>query len=236
MKNFILFFLCCCISSFLLLGSTMQTNRGYLFSIEGTEGCGKTTLIRNLAKLLTDLNLSVTTTQEPGATQLGQNLRSMLMNKSVPICTESEFLLFAADRAQHFNDIVIPHLEQGRIVISDRMADSSLVYQGYVKGLDQGVITMINQWAMHCEQPDLVFYIKLDPITAIKRIVHRNETQGQDPFEKDILQKKELLTEGFDAILNNRPNVVVLDGTLPAEQIADTALQAIINHIEYCQS
>ena len=217
----------------LLSNPTMQTNRGYLFSIEGTEGCGKTTLIKALTQKLSDLNLKNITTREPGATELGKDLRSILMSRSVPTCTLSEFLLFAADRAQHFEKLIIPHLKDNYIVISDRMADSSLVYQGHVKGLDQSMMKIVNQWAMQNHEPDLVIYLKIDALTALDRMHKRNE--GFLAFEKEILQKKDQLAKGFDVIFENRKNVIILDATASAEDVADQALEAILNHIKHVQ-
>jgi dTMP kinase len=231
MKKFLIILLCS-ISLTLLSNQTMQINRGYLFSVEGTEGCGKTTLIKNLQKLLTDLNLTVITTREPGATALGLKLRTLLMDRTEPISTLAEFLVFAADRAQHFEQLIIPHLAQHHIVISDRMADSSLVYQGYVKGLDQEIIKTINTIAMQNRTPDLVFYLKIDCETALSRVNKRNQTETQDAFEKEILQQKQQLVDGFDLLLNNRDNVVILDATLSTDEIAKQALQAIIRCLQ----
>ncbi|MBV8660995.1 MAG: dTMP kinase [Candidatus Dependentiae bacterium] len=229
MKKFLMLFFCS-ISLSLLSDSTMQINRGYLFSIEGTEGCGKTTLVKNLVEKLSELNLPVFITREPGATELGKDLRAILMNRSVPICVLSEFLLFAADRAQHFEQFIMPHLAENHIVISDRMADSSLVYQGHVKGLDQSKMKFVNQWAMQNRQPDLIFYLKIDPILALERMHKRNE--GFLAFEQEILQKKNQLVEGFDLILKNRDNVVIIDATASAEEIVDQVLHAILEFIQ----
>lgn len=220
----------CGINLSLLADQTMQINRGYLFSVEGTEGCGKTTFVKNLAQKLTDLNLHVVTTREPGATELGKNLRAMLMNRSVPTCVLAEFFLFAADRSQHFQDFIMPHLAQNFIIISDRMADSSLVYQGHIKGLDQSMMKIVNQWAMQDRQPDLIFYLKIDAATALERMHSRGE--GFLAFEQEILQKKNQLVEGFDLILNGRDNVVILDANLSADEVAEQAVQAIIRYIQ----
>lgn len=220
------------ISLSLLSYDPMKLNRGYLFAVEGTEGCGKTTLIKNLTKKLSQLNIPVVTTREPGGTQLGKEMRSMLMNQSVPMCTLTEFLIFAADRAQHFHELIIPHLAQQQVVISDRMADSSLVYQGYVKGLDQSMISIVNRWAMQYQQPDLILYLKLDCITALERINKRNQTETQVAFEAEILAKKEMLTAGFDTILQHRDNVIVLDATLTPEEITNQAFEQILAYIQ----
>ncbi len=228
--NKILFLMLSSISLSLLSNQPMQLNRGYLFAIEGTEGCGKTTLIKNLTQKLTELNLPIFATREPGSTALGKDLRAILMNRSVPTCTLAEFFLFAADRAQHFQEFIMPHLAQNHIIISDRMADSSLVYQGHVKGLDQFKMKFSNQWAMQNHQPDLVFYLKIDPLVALERMHTRNE--GFLAFEQEILQKKYQLVEGFDLIFAGRDNVIILDATASIEEVTEQALQAIIRYLK----
>ena len=217
-----------------LFTQTMHTNQGFLFSIEGTEGCGKTTLIRKLSQKLSELQLNVITTREPGSTELGKTLRAILMNKSVETCTLAEYLLLAADRAQHFQEFIMPHLHNNYIVISDRMADSSLVYQGYVKGLDQSMMKIVNQWAMQYRQPDLVFYLRLDCATAMTRVEQRNKNNNETSvaFEQEILQKKQQLVDGFDTIFQNRTDVVTLDATASADEIAEQAFQAVLKFIQ----
>lgn len=229
-----------CLSLFLLLTNSlllpnpMHINRGFLFSIEGTEGCGKSTLITKLAQKLSDVQLNVVTTREPGATELGKSLRTLLMNKTAPTCTLAEFLLFAADRAQHFHEIIMPSLNKNQIVICDRMADSSLVYQGYVKGLDQSKMAFINQWAMQDQQPDIVFYLQIDSESALARVTQRNKHHNEESvaFEKEILEKKQQLIDGFDTILQGRSNVFVIDATAPADKIAEQAFQVVMCYLE----
>lgn len=233
MRNRIYIFLICAITT-PLLSETMSTNRGFLFSIEGTEGCGKSTLITKLAKKLSDEQYDIVTTREPGATELGKNLRALLMNKTAKTCTLAEFLLFAADRSQHFQEIIMPSLAQNKIVICDRMADSSLVYQGHVKGLDQSKMMFVNQWAMQDQQPDIVFYLRIDSETAMARVQQRNKHLNEEsvPFEKEILEKKQQLIDGFDAILKDRADVIILDATASADEIVEQAFNAIITFIQ----
>ncbi len=226
----LLFMVTCAINLTLMSDQSMELKQGYLFVAEGTEGCGKTTFVKNVATKLSDLNLPVFTTREPGATELGKNLRAMLMNRTVPTCTLAEFLLFAADRSQHFQDFIIPHLAEGHIIISDRMADSSLVYQGHVKGLDQESMKFVNQWAMQQRIPDLVFYLKIDATKALERMHTRNE--GFLAFEQEILEKKSQLVQGFDLILTDRNNVITLDANLPADELADLAVQKILEFVQ----
>ena len=209
--------------------SKMHLKQGILCSVEGIDGSGKTTFITNLIEQLNQIFDSVVTTKEPGGTSLGKELRAMLMNKTTKVSTLAEFLLFAADRSQHFEELIIPHLKNGSIIVSDRMADSSLVYQGYLKGLDKSVIDHVNRLAMQNIDPDIVFYLKIDPQIAVERIGQRKNIVA---FEHEILSKSEEISDGFNDIFKDRDNVVILDATLPSEQIAQQAVEKIIEIIK----
>ena len=126
-----------------------MTHPGYFVSIEGIDGCGKTTLAQRLQAMLTHAGHQVLLTKEPGGSELGKSLRAILQTQEMPIGGKAEFLLFAADRAQHFEKIIIPALREGKVVITDRCADSSLAYQGYGHNLDRTIITTVNNWAMN---------------------------------------------------------------------------------------
>ena len=105
-------------------------------TLEGIEGSGKTTLIENLADVFRTLNHEVLVTREPGGCALGRELRQMLLNPETEICPEAELFLFLADRAQHVAEVIRPALKRGEVVLCDRYADSTVVYQGYGRGLD----------------------------------------------------------------------------------------------------
>ncbi len=199
-------------------------HKAMLISIEGIDGSGKSTLAKQLANALEQLGKKVLLTKEPGGSLLGKELRRILQTQEQPITGMAEFLLFAADRAQHFHEIILPKLCQGTIIISDRMADSSLVYQGYGRGLNLEMITTINNWAMRGIKPDLTFYVKVDIACALERIAQRKE---QTAFEKEQEGFVKKVMEGFDIIFKNRENVITLDGTEKPSIVTNSALQAI---------
>jgi dTMP kinase len=175
------------------------SQRGRLISLEGIDGCGNSTLSRALATALQERGYEVVLTKEPGGSQLGKQLRAILQQQSV--VSHAEFLLFAADRAQHLEEIVIPALQSGAFVISDRMADSSYAYQGWGRGIDKDFITHVNRWVMNQREPDITFYLEIDIDTAFKRINLRREkltafeTQQRDFFERVIAGFNELRTK-----------------------------------------
>lgn len=143
----------------------------------------------------------------------------------MPITAKAEYLLFAADRAQHFHDVVLPSLEQHKLVISDRMADSSLVYQGIGRGLGIQEISYSNAWAMNNRMPDIVFFVHVNPDIAHQRLIARN--QELTSFEQEDMSFFEKLVDGFKTIFKDRSNVIELDGTCSPEELAKKVTQKI---------
>ena len=231
------FFLCCLLtqaSSFSISAESVKNHSGFLCAIEGIDGAGKTTLLKKLEEKFKATDQKVIFTREPGATSLGQKIRSLLVEQSGQKDKQAEYLLFAADRAQHFAQKIIPHLSQGFIVISDRMADSSLAYQGYVKGVDIDMIKTINAWCMHGIQPDLVIYLKISPQLAKQRIA---TTRGiQTEFEQEYLDRIQTLYDAFETIFANRSNVLIVDATAHSDLIAQQVFDAIVQLSENCSS
>lgn len=199
--------------------------RGLLISIEGIDGSGKSTLIELLSRKLIQEQLPLIVTKEPGGTQLGKQLRTILQERTFPIVSKAEYLLFAADRAQHFQELIIPNLRENKIVISDRMADSSLVYQGFGRGLDIGMMQTINQWAMEGLKPDLTFYVQITANTALERLKQRKNLSVFDKEKETFFIK---LVDGFETIFKDKPHVIYLDGQLQPAEITLQAYDAII--------
>jgi len=204
-----------------------QLSRGILISVEGIDGSGKSTLCTRLAQSL-QKHMSVILTKEPGGTQLGAQLRA-IVQKPIKRCAQTEFLLFAADRAQHFNELVLPALDQHKLVISDRMADSSLVYQGYGRGLDMNMITGINKWAMNNRAPDITIYIRIPLATALARLAKRKIQLTSFEQEEHSFTKK--LIDGFDRLYANRKDVITIDGTQSIERVESNALHAVTTYL-----
>ncbi len=201
--------------------------KGFLISIEGIDGSGKSTLARNLAHLLQKHNHEIFLTKEPGGSPLGQKLRDILHEQKEIVCDTAEYLLFAADRAQHFYSIIKPALAQGKIVISDRLHDSSLAYQGYGRGIDRNMITSINKWVMDGIAPDLTLHVKIDVATAVARI--KQSRHLLTSFEQEKQDFWQRVSDGFDTIFANRENVIKLDGSLDAETLAEQATKNILD-------
>ncbi len=201
---------------------------GLLISLEGVDGSGKSTLARSLYEELCERGYACVLTKEPGGTPLGELIRPVVLNRTCRIDAKAEYLLFAAGRAQHFDELIVPALTDGKIVISDRMADSSLVYQGYSKGLDLPTLQTINNWAMSGHQPSLTFYLKLPLNKAMERILKRNN--GLTDFERTDLLDKNIA--GFEEVFKNKRHVVTLDATETPQTLLEQALVTVLSHCE----
>jgi len=198
--------------------------RGILVSVEGIDGAGKSTLVNHLVDQLKQNGYPALATREPGATQLGTVIREIVQKKEVARTCQAEYLLFAADRAQHFHEIVIPALQRNMLVISDRMSDSSLVYQGYARGLCRDTIATINAWTMQGHKIDLTLYLKIDAQTALERLTRRAQALTVFEEKKAFTHK---LIEGFDQLFANNPRICHLDGTLDATTLCSVALTSL---------
>lgn len=190
---------------------------GTLITVEGIDGAGKSSVVARVGVVLQETGLSVVTTKEPGGSKLGMVLRQMLQYQEVPIAPRAEYLMFAADRAQHFHEVVIPALNQGSVVISDRMSDSSLAYQGFGRGHDLTMIKIINQWSMQGIEPDLTIYLKIPVDLAYERMQVRGVEKTV--FESEKREFLERVARGFDQIFATRSNVIIIDATQDQEAV-----------------
>ena len=204
-------------------------NTGLLLTLEGIDGSGKSSLAAYLADKLPTSGYSVLLTHEPGATQLGKQVRTLLHTRNFAVNSQAEFLLFAADRAQHIQEVIAPALAAGKLVISDRFADSSVAYQGFGRGLDIPFITCVNTWAVQGIMPDLTLYLKIDYATALERLHKRN--QALTAFEQEKADFFKRVIYGFEELFKHRCSVITLDATAPVEQVHEQAHSAVITWI-----
>lgn len=207
-----------------------KLTRGILISIEGIDGSGKSTLANHLKQSLAQENLPVILTYEPGDTEIGKQLRRSLQERPIPLCNKTEYLLYAADRAQHFCNVIIPSLKQNKLIISDRLADSSVAYQGYGRGLDLNIIQSVNSWAMENIKPELTLYIKISIDSAIERLKKRKGRPTSIEQEKETFTKK--VIHGFNTILDDRSGTIILDGEQTEEILHKTAHANIMKYLK----
>jgi len=192
---------------------------GLLITLEGGEGCGKSTQAAELARRLREMGRSVTLTREPGGTALGERLRQVLLDPGAPPDARSEYLLFAAARAQITAEVIKPALERGEIVVCDRFGDSSSAYQGYGRGLKVEDIRAINDIATQGLRPDLTVLLDLAPEAGRAR---QGGEGTSDRFGQEDLSFHRRVRRGYIALAGAEPERwVVVDGGQPEEAVAE---------------
>ena len=198
----------------------MTNYAGSLFSFEGIDGAGKTTLITALARRLRADGHDVIVTKEPGGTFIGTMLKQVLLEEKRSFDARVECLLFAADRAEHFQRLIVPALEAGSIVLSDRMHDSAIAYQGFGRGLSVSLLEEVNRFAMRGIAPDRTFYLRIQYEVACARRAARNEKASTIEQEQEGFWHR--VSEGYEHLARtNSQRIVTLDGTAEAAMLVD---------------
>ncbi len=192
-------------------------------TFEGSEGCGKSTQARLLAERLTAAQIPFLLTREPGGTPIGEKIRDLLQFDPVnaAMTPETELLLFEASRSQLVRERIIPALDQGKVVISDRFADSTTVYQGVARRLDDEMVGHLNAVAVGRTWPDLTFVLDVDVATARARMLRRVRPAGApDRMEQEPLKFYEDVCAGYRALAAREPHRVrLIDGAQPVTEI-----------------
>ncbi len=220
--------------------------RGKLIVFEGGEGCGKTTqlqrshgwLVQNeVWQLLCERKqiAGVKMTREPGGTALGQRLRRLLLNapgsaddETPPIVSKAELLLYAADRAQHVEETLLPWLETGYWVLCDRYTDSTVAYQGYGRQLDLPLIDMLNRIATGGLRSDLTLWLKVSPEVGLARMRSRGQA---DRIEQASMAFHRRVASGFMALAEGDSTVTV-EGDRAVEAVAASIQQVLQSRLE----
>jgi dTMP kinase len=199
-------------------------NRGKYIAFEGLEGCGKSTHVTRLATALNGL-----ATREPGGTEIGAALRATMLDaKNTSLSPRSEALMMAADRAQHIQQVVLPAIESGRHVVSDRSVYSSLAYQGYGRELDLESLRHFNSWAIQDVWPDLVVFIDV-PLDALLERLKKREL---DRFEREDRSFFERVLRGFHEMAQQEPSRwVIIDGSPPKDELEVTIRRLIAERL-----
>ena len=188
---------------------------GKLISFEGSEGSGKSTQIARLAAHVQSLQRDVISTREPGGTEIGEQIRNIIVHNSKgdEMCPETELLLFTAARAQLVREVIAPALVKGKIVLSDRYLDSSTVYQGIGRNLARDPVQQVNQFAVGNVMPDLTIVIDVPTETSLARI--RQRASGlPDRMERENIEFFSKIRNGYLVLAKAMPErFVVIDGT-----------------------
>jgi len=183
-----------------------KLERGLFITFEGPEGSGKSTHSGRLAEDLLADGYSIVHTAEPGGTVLGEKLRGLLLNKNdFQIGALTELLLFEADRAQHVEELIIPSLEAGKIVLCDRFNTATFAYQGYGLGMDMDMIKIADAISTKGLNPDLTILLDIDIETGLVRAVKNSSADRMEERCKEFHQK---VRQGYLAIAKESPETI----------------------------
>lgn len=190
--------------------------KGLFITIEGSDGSGKSTQIALLKEYLEGKGFVVLTTREPGGTNIGEKIREIILDKNnIEMDSMTEALLYAASRAQHVAEKIVPALERGEIVICDRFIDSSIAYQGYGRNLGD-CVRIINEYAVRGCMPDITFLMKMDPGVGKSRI----KEEDADRLEREKLEFHQKVYAGYEEIEKIYDRIVGIDATGTIEEIS----------------
>ncbi len=203
--------------------------KGFFLTVEGIEGCGKTTQLKRIAKRLRELGHNCVTTKEPGGTPIGDRVRAILLDPQADgMDALSELFLLAASRRQHVVEVVQPALEKGAVVLCDRYSDASVVYQGYGRGLDLQQVIDINRWATGGITPDITLVFDLPETVGLERARSRNATENlmaESRLEGEDLAFHRRVREGYLALATESPKrFAIIDGTRTIDEVFTNVL------------
>jgi len=192
--------------------------RGLFVTVEGTDGCGKTTQIRNIIDHLSSLGCRVVLTREPGGTRISENIRSIILD---PTFTEmhsiTELMLYSAARAQFVEQVIKPSIAKSETVICDRYIDSFYAYQGYGRGLDMDMLKKITSLAIDDMIPDITIFLDLDPEIGLRR---RMNAANGDRIENEQIEFHRRVYDGYKQLARENPDrIKTIDASRSVEEV-----------------
>jgi dTMP kinase len=213
------------------------SERGKLITLEGPEGGGKSTQARLLSEWLGGRGVSTRVVREPGGTPTGELIRGILQHDAAgePLCAESEVLLFAASRAQLVRAVILPALERGTWVLSDRFADSTTAYQGYGRGFDVEEMIRINGFAIGPAIPDRTFLLDVETGVGFERLAQRHVARGEAPdrIECESRSFHERVRAGYREMAARWPDRFrVIDASAPAHRVQERIRADVLDLME----
>lgn len=198
-----------------------MAGKGLFITLEGGEGVGKTTMLKELAKTLEENNIQYVITREPGGIMIAEKIREVILDSTHTMMdARTEALLYAAARRQHLVEKVAPALAEGMVVLCDRFIDSSLAYQGYARGLGIDEVLSVNAFAIDQYMPDYTFYLDMDPTEGLARIAAE---KGREINRLDLesIEFHQKVREGYNKVIGMYPNrIKKIDASRSLEQVA----------------
>ena len=207
-------------------------SKGFLVSLEGPEGAGKTSVLEAIIPILEDRGIEVLSTREPGGVLIGEKIREVILD---PCHTEmdpkTELLLYIASRRQHLVEKVLPALAAGKLVIMDRFIDSSVAYQGFGRGLDKEAIDWLNEFATDGLKPDLTLYFDIEVEEGLARI-DANSDREVNRLDMEGLDLHRKVRQGYLSLLEKEADrIVKIDASLPLDQVIANTQQLLLDRM-----
>ncbi|MBI1931409.1 MAG: dTMP kinase [Ignavibacteriales bacterium] len=188
-------------------------------TFEGLDFCGKSTQVKLLQEYLTSRNLQVSLIREPGGVKISEKIRNIILDRNnEEMFFETELLLFSASRAQLVREVIIPKLEEGFIVISDRFHDSSIAYQGFGRELNVNFVSDLQKFAIGNAVPDLTFFLDI-PVEEVNRRKSNVQNSELDRIEISKNSFYEKVRNGYKNISENEERFITIDGLMSVEKI-----------------
>jgi dTMP kinase len=206
--------------------------RGYLIVCEGSNGAGKTTVIKAIEEHLASKGQETVVTREPGGTSIGEKIREVILSPDTPEMHDTtELLLFAAARAQHVREKILPAIESGKVVISDRFDASTISFQHYARGLSLELVNQLNDIALDGFKSDITILLDLDPSIGLERIHSRG---GElDRLEKERIPFLEKARRGYLEQADRNPErFVVIDASQSLNKVLSDVLAVVDSIVE----
>lgn len=207
-------------------------SKGFLVSLEGPEGAGKTSVLEALIPILEDRGVEVLTTREPGGVLIGEKIREVILDPShTEMDPKTELLLYIASRRQHLVEKVLPALAAGKLVIMDRFIDSSVAYQGFGRGLDIEAIDWLNEFATDGLKPDLTLYFDIEVEEGLARIA-ANSNREINRLDMEGLDLHRKVRQGYLSLLEKEADrIVKIDASLPLDQVIANTQQLLFDRM-----
>lgn len=194
-------------------------------TFEGPDGSGKSTIIQKVYDYLIENNYDVIKTREPGGSPIAEKIRNLILDtENTKMGYRTEALLYAASRAQHVEETILPTLNENKIILCDRFLISSLAYQGVGRDLGIENVRKINEFAINGVYPDFVLFFDVDPITTLKR---KSSLDTADRLEKEGNNFHERVYNGYKEILNSEKNIEIIDATQSVEDVFSQCMKVL---------
>jgi dTMP kinase len=204
---------------------------GIFITVEGPDGAGKTSVIAEVSKRLSEDNIDYILTREPGGIDIAEQIRSVILNpKNTAMDAKTEALLYAASRRQHLVEKVIPALKENKLVLCDRFIDSSLAYQGCGREIGIEEVYSINEFAIDGIMPDLTLYLDVDPQVGLDRI--NKNRKNLDRLDVEKIDFHERVYQGYEKVKELFKNrITIIDANRTLDEVVEDVYQVIVKKV-----